>query len=256
MMPRRCAARNSSTVSSGVACQNRAIDSGRMLRKATIGACSRNSASLGARPWLAGSRARSAISVPRRRQRGRFRGFTRDGAGKMVRRFQLADHPLDGAEALVAFAPDLPGQLRQQSQHAEALELGGEDHPASGALRINLGRGNEAAERAVDEMAGLRQAAVLLPLAELLLPFHPYRTVFDAGEAVDAAVSIGTLLDLVCRHAGDLVDARAVRDKGPDRLRRLGEVPFLAVAIDALHAQHFQTGRCESRQRRKYVKAG
>jgi hypothetical protein len=33
-------------------------------------------------------------------------------------------------------------------------------------------------------------------------------------------------------------------------------VPFLAVAIDALHAQHFQTGRCESRQRRKYVKAG
>ena len=41
MMPRRCAARNSSTVSSGVACQNRAIDSGRMLRKATNGACSR-----------------------------------------------------------------------------------------------------------------------------------------------------------------------------------------------------------------------
>jgi hypothetical protein len=188
--------------------------------------------------------------------RGRFCGFTRGGAGKMVRRFRLADHPLDGAEAFVAFAPDLPGQLRQQSQHAEAFELGGEDHPASGALRMNLGGSDEAAERAVDEMAGLRQPAVLLPLAELLLPFHPQRTVFDAGEAVDAAVSIGALFDLVRRHAGDLVDARAVRDKGPDRLRRLGEVPFLAVAIDTLHAQHFQTGRCESRQRRKYVKPG
>jgi hypothetical protein len=47
-------------------------------------------------------------------------------------------------------------------------------------------------------MAGLRQPAVLLPLAELLLPFHPYRTVFYAGEAVDAAFRIGTLLD--CRR--------------------------------------------------------
>jgi hypothetical protein len=188
--------------------------------------------------------------------RGRFCGFTRGGAGKMVRRFRLADHPLDGAEAFVAFAPDLPGQLRQQSQHAEAFELGGEDHPASGALRMNLGGSDEAAERAVDEMAGLRQPAVLLPLAELLLPFHPQRTVFDAGDAVDAAVSIGALFELVCRHAGDLVDARTVRDKGPDRVRRLSEVPFLAVAIDTLHAQHFQTGRCESRQRRKYVKPG
>ena len=87
--------------------------------------------------------------------RGRFCGFTRGGAGKMVRRFRLADHPLDGAEAFVAFAPDLPGQLRQQSEHAEALELGGEHHPAPRAFRINLGRGDKASERAVDEVPGL-----------------------------------------------------------------------------------------------------
>jgi hypothetical protein len=31
-------------------------------------------------------------------------------------------------------------------------------------------------------------------------------------------------------------------------------VPFLVVAIDTFQAQHFPTWRCESRQRRKYVK--
>jgi hypothetical protein len=206
MMPRRCAARNSSTVSSGVACQNRAIDSGRMLRNATNGACSRNSASLGAWPWLAGSHARSAISAWRHR-RSRLRRLAGGSASNLI-----ADHSLNGAKTLVAFAPDLPRQPKP-SQHAEALELCGEHHPA---LRMDFGGGDEAAERAVDEMASPRQPAILLPFAEVFLPFHPYRTVSDAGEAVNANLCVGTLLNLICRHAGDLVDARAVRHEGPD----------------------------------------
>jgi hypothetical protein len=87
--------------------------------------------------------------------RGRLCRLASNGAGNLVGSLGLADHPLDCAETLVALAPDLPGQLRQQSEHAEALELGGEHHPAPRAFRINLGRGDEASERAVDEVPGL-----------------------------------------------------------------------------------------------------
>src|SRR5689334_13599996 len=66
--------------------------------------------------------------------RGRLRGLAGGSAGNLIGSLGFADHPLDGAEALVALALDLPGQLRQKSEHAEALELGGEYHPAPSAF--------------------------------------------------------------------------------------------------------------------------
>src|SRR6185437_12361529 len=142
--------------------------------------------------------------------RGRLRRLAGGSAGNLIGSLGFADQPLDGTEALVALASDLPGQLRQKSEHAEAFELGGEHHSAPRAFGINLSRGDEAPERAVDEVPGLRQVSILLPFAEILLPFHPYRTVFDAGEAVYAPLRVGLLRNLVGRHAGELVDARAV----------------------------------------------
>ena len=41
---------------------------------------------------------------------------------------------------------------------------------------------------------------------------------------MDAALGIGALFDDVARRAGQLVEASRVRDEGPDRLGRTGEV--------------------------------
>ena len=47
--------------------------------------------------------------------RRRLRRLARCGAGNLIGGLELADHPLDRTETLVAFAPDLPGEPCQQS---------------------------------------------------------------------------------------------------------------------------------------------
>ena len=92
-----------------------------------------------------------------------------------------------------------------------------------------------AAKWAVKKIARLTEPAVFLPLAVPLLPFHPQWSNRDRGKTVDAALGVRTLFDSVARRTRHLVKPRGIRDEGPDRLRRQGEMPFLAVAIDGLH---------------------
>ena len=63
-------------------------------------------------------------------------------------------------------------------------------------------RGGEAADRTIAEIAHLDDAAVFLPLAVAVLPAQPQRAQAHTGEAVDAAVRVGALLDPVDRRAG------------------------------------------------------
>jgi hypothetical protein len=68
-----------------------------MLRKATIGAWSRKSASLGARPWLAGIAGEVGDQRAQTAARGRLRRLAGGGAGNLIGNLGLTDHPLDGA---------------------------------------------------------------------------------------------------------------------------------------------------------------
>ena len=234
-MPSRCAARNNSTVSAGLACQDRASASGRMARSATIGACSRKSASFGASPWLAGSRSSSAISAVKAAAHGGLGRLFGARAGNVVGTSRLGDQLFDHGEPLVAFAVDLAGHLRQPSQHADALDLRRKHQPAAGAVGIEVDDGLEAAERAVAEIARPGRCAVFLPLAVAVLPAQPQRADARRWRGGGCGLGVGAFLDPVDRRAGQFVDARGIGDERPNRFRRLGVMPFLAVAIEDFH---------------------
>src|SRR6516225_6960001 len=156
-------------------------------------------------------------------------------ARNAVMRFGLGDQLLDDTEPPVALAIDLPRLSGEPAENADKLDVGGIDHPAAAAVRVEIDRRLEAAHRAVLEIAHLHDAAVLLPFAVAVLPAQPQRAQTGAREPVNAPLCVRAFVPEVDGRAGVLIDARAVRHKRPDHFRRLWVVAFLAIVIEAFH---------------------
>ena len=139
---------------------------------------------------------------------------------------------------------ELAGDPPQPAQHPDAFHISRKHQPASRALGMEFEGGVEVAHRAVDEVASLGGPPVFLPLAETFLPFQFQRANRGSGVAANTALGVWALLDSIDGRAGRIIGARGIGNEGPDRLRRLGEMPLLAVVKNAfLHRQSFQRRR-------------
>ena len=235
-MPRCCAARKSSTVSVGGARQSLASVSGRMPRKVTPGACCRYAASFGASPWLAGSRARSAINASSRRWPAGVAASCALAPRILILHVCRGGQFLDGRDAFVELAVQLAGKPCQKSQRAGAFDLGCENQPAAGAFGIEFGVELEVPKRAVLELALLAEPAVFLPFAEPLVPLQSQGTGLGGRGPPRAAIGVEPIRHLIGRRASHFVEPRGIGEERPDRFGRLRETRFLAVAIDRCHA--------------------
>src|SRR5271154_2925261 len=112
----------------------------------------------------------------------------------------FGDQRLDRPNAFVAFPPDLAGELGGEAEQPDAFDFGSHHQPRSLALGIEVGPGLEQAEWAGEKPAGLDQQAVLLPLAEALLPPDLDRADFGESETADAPLAVGALLHGVGRE--------------------------------------------------------
>src|SRR5580658_6016256 len=90
--------------------------------------------------------------------------------------------------------------------------------------------------RTVPVLSNLEKAAIFLPFAKIFLPAHRKGTGLAMGVPADSALRVDPFLEAEGCEASQLVKAGGVGDDRPYRCRRLGEMPFLAIAVDCLHS--------------------
>ena len=90
--------------------------------------------------------------------------------------------------------------------------------------------------RAVSVLSDLGMAAILALFARTLLPSGRKGPDLATGEAAHPALGVDPFLEPVGREAAQLPKAGGVGNERPYRSRRLGEITFLAVAVDCRHS--------------------
>jgi hypothetical protein len=122
--------------------------------------------------------------------------------------------------------------LPHKSQEAGGLGHASNDQPTALAFGNKLASPLPAPHRAVLVVSDLEKAVVLLPFAKILLPTRRERPDLAADKAANTALRVHPFLEPVGRHTAELPQASRVRDKRPNRRRRLGEARLPAEAVD------------------------
>src|SRR6185369_7052689 len=85
-------------------------------------------------------------------------------------------------------------------------------------------------------LSNVEKSAIFLPFAKIFLPTHRKGTGLAMGVPADSALRVDLFLEAEGCEASQLVKAGGVGDERPYRRRRLGEIPFLAIAVGCFHS--------------------